>query len=73
MSKNSPVSAAIKTHDPTIASIAKSPTWTTLPQPNIQEIQTDYRLETNIDPNGVGQVRVRPGYNVNVDEIRYRY
>jgi 4-hydroxy-3-methylbut-2-en-1-yl diphosphate synthase IspG/GcpE len=73
MSKNVPVTTSISPHNPAALTISKSPTWTTLPQPNIQDIQADHRIETNIDATGVGQVRVKPGYNVNFDEIRYRY
>lgn len=60
-------------HDPTKASIAKFPNWTTLPQQPVTEIQCDYRMNCNIDPNGVGQIQMKPGYNANVDEIRYKY
>lgn len=53
--------------------LPKWPTWYILPQPNILDIQADYRVETDIDANGVGRVRVKPGYNVNISEIRYEY
>lgn len=51
--------------------IAKYPAWYVLPHPNVKYIEADYRIETDIDANGVGRVRVKPGYNINVDEIRY--
>lgn len=63
----------ISPHDPTIASIAKYPNWTTLPKQPVTEIQCDYRMNCQIDTNGVGQIQMKPGYNANVDEIRYRY
>lgn len=53
--------------------LPKWPNWYTLPQPNILDIQADYRVETDINANGVGRVRVKPGYNVNVEDIRYEY
>lgn len=53
--------------------LPKYPTWFTLPQPNILDIQADHRVETDIDANGVGRVRVKPGYNANVEEVRYTY
>jgi len=63
----------IRPHDTTQALIAKYPAWTVLPQANIQWIQADHRIETDVDALGVGRVRVKPGYNVNIDEIRYGY
>ena len=53
--------------------IAKYPNWTTLPQQPITFIQGDHRIETDIDINGVGRVRVKPGYDINIDEIRYGF
>lgn len=53
--------------------IPKYPSWYTLPQQPVSWIQADGRTDTDIDVNGVGRVRVRPGYNVNIDEIRYGY
>lgn len=53
--------------------IPKFPGWHTLPQQPIMWIQADSRVETDIDVNGVGRVRVRPGNNVNIDEVRYGY
>jgi hypothetical protein len=53
--------------------IAKAPNWTTLPKPNITYIYADHRVNTDIDANGVGRVQVKPGYNVNVEDIRYDY
>lgn len=58
---------------PTTNSIPKYPNWLTLAEPNIQFIYADHRVETDIDANGVGRVRVKPGYNANVEEIRYGY
>lgn len=58
---------------PKTQQLPKWPTWFTLPQPNITDIQADHRVETDIDANGVGRVRVKPGYNVNIEEIRYEY
>jgi hypothetical protein len=60
-------------HDPTQPAIAKFPNWTTLPKQPITEIQCDYRMNCQIDVNGVGQVQMKPGYNANVDEIRYKF
>lgn len=53
--------------------LPKHPTWYTLPQQPITYIYADHRIETDIDVNGVGRVRVKPGYNINVEEIRYDY
>lgn len=53
--------------------LPKYPNWYTLPQPNIKNIEADYRIESEIDANGVGRIRVKPGYNINVDEIRYEH
>lgn len=58
---------------PVSQQLPKWPTWFTLPQPNIIDIQADHRVETDIDANGVGRVRVKQGYNVNISEIRYEY
>jgi hypothetical protein len=52
---------------------AKYPAWTVLPQQPVTDIQADHRVETDIDVNGVGRVRVKPGYNINIGEIRYKY
>lgn len=49
------------------------PNWYTLPQRPVTWIQADHRVETEIDINDVGRVRVKPGYSVNIDEIRYGY
>lgn len=52
--------------------IAKYPAWTTLPEVPLSYIHADHRIETDIDVNGVGRIRVKPGYNVSgLDEIRY--
>lgn len=51
--------------------IAKYPAWTVLPEQPINYIYADHRVETEIDATGVGRVRVKPGYNANIDEIRY--
>lgn len=72
MPKNSRVTVRIGPVAP-VLQIAKYPAWTTLPQSPIYDIQADHRVETDIDATGVGRVRVKPGYNVNVDEIRYVY
>lgn len=53
--------------------VAKFPAWTTLPKQPILNIEADYRVNTDIDVNGVGRVQVKPGYNVNIEEIRYEY
>ena len=53
--------------------LPKWPTWYTLPNQPVSFIHADHRIETDIDVNGVGRVRVKPGYNINVDEIRYGY
>lgn len=53
--------------------IAKFPNWTTLPVQPVTFIQADHRIETDIDVNGVGRVRVKPGYNINIGEIRYGF
>jgi hypothetical protein len=54
--------------------IAKYPNWTTLPQRPITWIQADHRIETDIDEStGIGRVRVKPGYNINIADIRYGY
>lgn len=53
--------------------IAKWPSWTVLPRSNITVIHADHRVNTDIDANGVGRVQVKPGYNVNVEDIRYEY
>lgn len=49
----------------------KFPAWQILPDQPISYIYADHRVETDIDVNGVGRVRVKPGYNVNVEDIRY--
>lgn len=51
--------------------IPRFPNWYTLPHPNVTNIEADHRIETDIDANGVGRIRVKPGYNVNVEEVRY--
>lgn len=53
--------------------IAKYPNWTTLPQRPIDWIETDHRIEWEIDNSGVGRVRVRQGYNATLDDVRYGY
>jgi hypothetical protein len=53
--------------------ISKYPTWTVLPQQPISYIHADHRIETDVDALGVGRVRVKPGYDVNIEEIRYGY
>lgn len=53
--------------------ISKFPTWTVLPEQPVSFIHADHRVETDIDATGLGRVRVRPGYNANIDEIRYGY
>lgn len=53
--------------------IAKYPNWTTLPQQPVTHIEADHRIDTDIDVNGVGRVRVKSGYNINVADIRYNY
>jgi hypothetical protein len=58
---------------PRTTQVAKAPNWTTLPHRPITEIQSDHRINAEIDVNGVGRVQVKPGYNINIDEIRYSY
>lgn len=54
--------------------IAQSPNWTTLPNSPVTDIQADHRIETDIDVNGIGRVRMRPGYpSAAMSEIRYSY
>jgi hypothetical protein len=53
--------------------IAKYPAWTVLPQQPVTFIYADYRIDTDIDVNDIGRIRVKPGYNINVSEIRYGY
>ena len=61
----------ISPHDTTKPQIAKYPNWTVLPVANIKSITADHRIDTDIDVNGVGRIRVKPGYNANVDDVRY--
>jgi hypothetical protein len=58
---------------PVNQTVAKYPAWTVLPQQPVTWIHADHRVEIDIDVNGVGRVRVKPGYNVNIGEIRYGY
>lgn len=59
---------------PKSTQIAKHPNWTILPQAPIFRIEADTTVECDIDPNGVGRVRMLPGYPaITLDEIRYFY
>jgi hypothetical protein len=52
--------------------IAKYPNWTTLNsgQP-VLDVQAPPTVEVEINQDGVARVRVREGYNANINEIRY--
>lgn len=68
MSKHQPILALISK----ATQLPKFPNWYVIPQQPVLEIQADYRVETDIDVNDVGRVRVKPGYNINVEDIRYK-
>jgi hypothetical protein len=69
MPKNQPVKATIA--PPT--AIAKYPNWTTLNNgAPVYNVEAPPTVEVDVnDQTGVARVRVLPGYNANISEIRY--
>lgn len=65
MPKDRPTKSIVST------AISKYPTWTTLNngQP-VVSVEAPPKVELDIDVNNVARVRVLPGYDANIGELR---